>query len=109
MINNMVDFTNSIDYNVPKHNIMNDFFDEHMAIYNLIKYYKIGIQVSAISDGTSIVYNIRPNENYSIEFIKDTIRNNTISVYGHLYNIVEVDSADANMLALTLKEKATII
>ena len=101
----MVEFVGSMEYNVPKHNIMTDFFNEQIALYQLIKLYKIGVQLSAHVNGASVIYTIRPNNNYSIEFIKNILKTHTISLYGHNYNIIEVEGGLENTLSLTLKEK----
>ena len=96
------EISNSINHDDVRRN-MELFFDEHMAMCNIISSYQIGIDVTSHADQTSITYKILPYDNHDIESLIEILSNATMTIYGHKYNISVHKEKDK--LCIELKEK----
>lgn len=83
------------------------YFDENIAMYNIIDRYNIGVDVSAHVDATSIVYVVKTEEMCDTDHILDMLANATISLYGHQYNIIISQNSCKKMLSITLRDRAS--
>jgi ferredoxin-fold anticodon binding domain-containing protein len=83
---------------------MKMFFDQHIAMYNIIDKYNIGEEVSAQSDKKSITYRVVPFDTCDIDNIISSLTNATISLYKNRFNINIIKDGNALIISLTEKE-----
>ena len=79
------------------------FFDEHMAMCNIISCFQIGTDISSHANQTSITYKIVPHEDQDIETLINVLSTAIVTIYGHCYNILTL--REDNKICLTLTEK----
>jgi hypothetical protein len=84
-------FVQSIEYEDFEKSIVR-FFDENMALYNLVGEYQCGITGNV--DDASISFDLKFDEIRDIEKIYSVISGQTISIYGHMYSIEAMLEAD---------------
>lgn len=82
----LVQFSEIINHDNLTRN-MKMYFDEHIAMYNIINNYNIGTDISAQQDGASIMYTVLPKSGYDADKLLEVLSNAVISIYQHCYNI----------------------
>ena len=79
-------FVKSIGYNDFEKSIVR-FFDENMALYNLVGEYQNIDCITGNVDGKSITFDLKFNNQEDSETMYSIIYGNIICIYGHLYSI----------------------
>jgi len=102
----MYEFSTIINHDNLERN-MKLFFDEHIAMYNIICKFNIGIDISTCADETSITYKVVPFDSNDMDKLLDILSQATVSIYGHRYTINITKGIEDNILNITLKDKNT--
>ena len=98
-------FVQSIEYNDFKKSIVR-FFDENMALYNLIgEYENINCITGNVND-SSITFDLKFNDEYDSKKMHDIIYDKSVCIYCHEYFIKCI--LNKNIININLIETATI-
>jgi len=82
----MIEFSQIINHDNLKRN-MSQYFDEHVAMYNVICNYDIGIDINAKGNDTSIVYTVLPKSSCDVNKLLEVLSAAVISIYQKCYVI----------------------
>lgn len=81
-----LEFVKSIEYYDFEQSIVR-FFDENMALYNLVGEYKNIECITGNVDDKSIIFDLKFNDLDSCKKMYLLIQGESICIYGHLYSI----------------------